>query len=223
MIDLSTWNLSIPVGSPPTTIDTPKLLSGFNDQYFQAEGSDVQFWTPVTGTRTENAIYPRSELRETYADGRLRNWTYPEADNFLRATLAVNQVPSSGKVVIGQIHAFQSQQPLLKLEYQYKTSKLSGNLVAKVRIRPNDTTIKTVTVAENVPLQKSFTYVINLTPDGTLNVKGANKVWNTPISATWRDKPLYFKAGVYVQDNTGNSKEGGQVTFSKLDIDHNAP
>jgi hypothetical protein len=79
---------------------------------FQAEGSNVQFWTPVTGTRTENAIYPRSELRETYADGRLRNWTYPEADNYLRATLAVNQVPSSGKIVIGQIHAYDSQKPL---------------------------------------------------------------------------------------------------------------
>ncbi|NMF44033.1 polysaccharide lyase family 7 protein, partial [Pseudomonas sp. SWRI 103] len=98
MIDLSTWNLSIPVGSPPTTIQTSRLMSGFKDQYFQAEGSNVQFWTPVTGTRTENAIYPRSELRETYADGRLRNWTYPDADNFLRATLAVNQVPSTGKI-----------------------------------------------------------------------------------------------------------------------------
>ena len=66
MIDLSTWNLSIPVGTPPATIDTPKLLSGFKGKYFQAEGSSVQFWSPVTGTRTENAIYPRSELRETY-------------------------------------------------------------------------------------------------------------------------------------------------------------
>lgn len=120
MIDLSTWNLSIPVGSPPSTIDTPKLLSGFKDQYFQAEGSSVQFWTPVTGTRTENAVYPRSELRETYSDGRLRNWLYSDADNFLRATLAVNKVPSSGKVVIGQIHAYESQKPLIKVEYQYK-------------------------------------------------------------------------------------------------------
>ena len=59
--------------------------------------------------------------------------------------------------------------------------------------------------------------------DGTLNIKGANKEWHSPISATWRDKPLYFKAGAYVQDNTGNSKEGAQVTFSKLDIDHDAP
>lgn len=130
MIDLSTWNLSIPVGSPPATIDTPKLMSGFNDQYFQAEGSNVQFWTPVTGTRTENAVYPRSELRETYADGRLRNWTYPDADNFLRATLTVNQVPSTGKVVIGQIHAYDSQKPLIKLEYQFKDKTQTGNLVA---------------------------------------------------------------------------------------------
>ena len=223
MIDLATWNLSVPVGTTPTTIDTPRLLKGFKNVYFHADTGTLFFWVPVTGSTTVNAIYPRSELRETRADGSLRNWLYPSANHFLNATLAVNQVPSSGKIVIGQIHAFQSQQPMLKLEYQYKTSKLSGNLVAKVRIRPNDTTIKTVIVAENVPLAKSFTYVINLTPGGTLNIKGANKEWHSPISATWRDKPLYFKAGAYVQDNTGNSKEGAQVTFSKLDIDHDAP
>jgi hypothetical protein len=31
---------------------------------------------------------------------------------------------------------------------------------------------------------------------------------------------LYFKAGAYVQDNSGDSKEGARVTFAKLDIDH---
>lgn len=97
MIDLSTWNLSIPVGSPPATIDTPKLMSGFNDQYFQAEGSNVQFWTPVTGTRTENAIYPRSELRETYADGRLRNWTYPKPTIICAPRWPSTRCPPPGK------------------------------------------------------------------------------------------------------------------------------
>ena len=150
MIDLSTWTLSIPVGSPPSTIDTPKLLSGFKDQYFQAEGSSVQFWTPVTGTRTENAVYPRSELRETYADGRLRNWLYSEADNYLRATLAVNKVPSSGKVVIGQNHAYDRQKPLIKVEYQYKEKTQTGNIVAKVRMRPDESEGRVIIVAENV-------------------------------------------------------------------------
>ena len=221
MIDLSTWNLSIPVGSPPTTIETPRLMSGFNDQYFQAEGSDVQFWTPVTGSRTENAIYPRSELRETYADGRLRNWTYPEADNLLYATLAVNKVPSSGKIVIGQIHAYNSTKPLVKVEYQYKTSKAAGNIVVKVRLRPDDAEGRVITIAENVKLDRDFSYLIHLSPGGALSVSAAGNQWDTKISATWRNKPLYFKAGVYVQDNEGKTSEGGQVTFSKLDIDHN--
>ena len=220
MIDLSTWNLSIPVGSPPTTIETPRLLSGFNDQYFQAEGSDVQFWTPVTGSRTENAIYPRSELRETYADGRLRNWTYPEADNFLRATLTVNQVHYYGKIVIGQIHAYDSQKPLIKLEYQFKEKTQTGNIVAKVRMRPDEAESQVIIVASNVPLQKSFTYVINLNKAGLLSVYAADSEWNERIGAAWGDKPLYFKAGVYVQDNTGDTNEGARVTFAKLDIDH---
>jgi hypothetical protein len=44
--------------------------------------------------------------------------------------------------------------------------------------------------------------------------------WSSPISATWRDKPLYFKAGVYTQDNTGYTSEGRKATFYKLDINH---
>ena len=220
MIDLATWNLSVPVGNPPATITTPQLLNGYKNNYFHSHTGTLFFWAPVTGSKTENAIYPRSELRETRSDGALRNWLYTASDNFLNATLTVNQVPSSGKVVIGQIHAFQSTQPMLKLEYQYKASKGSGSLVAKVRLRPHENS-RVVTIAENVPLGKSFTYVINFTPIGTLKIKAANKQWARDISATWRTKPLYFKAGAYVQDNTGNSREGAQVTFTKLDIDHN--
>ena len=97
MIDLATWNLSIPEGAPPATIQTSQLVQGFKNQYFNSDTGTVFFWVPVTGATTANAIYPRSELRETYADGRLRNWTYPEADNFLHAGLRVSQVPSTGR------------------------------------------------------------------------------------------------------------------------------
>lgn len=220
MIDLSTWNLTIPVGTPPTTIDTPRLVSGFKNSYFHADSGTLFFWAPVTGSRTANTEYPRSELRETYADGRLRNWTYNQADNFLRATLAINQVPSSGRVVIGQIHAYQSTKPLIKLEYQYKDSKQTGSVIAKVRMRPDDGEGRTIVVAENVPLNRNFTYVIHLNKAGLLSINAANGQWSERIGAAWGAKPLYFKAGVYVQDNSGNSQEGGKVTFAKLDIDH---
>ncbi|AZE51684.1 lyase, putative [Pseudomonas chlororaphis] len=221
MIDLATWNLSIPEGSPPATIDTPRLVDGFKDQYFHSDTGTLFFWSPVTGSRTANAIYPRSELRETYANGTLKNWTYPEADNLLYATLAVNQVPSSGKIVIGQIHAYNSTKPLVKVEYQYKTTTQSGNIVAKVRMHPDDTDSRVIIVAENVPLDREFSYLIHLSPGGALGVSAAGYQWDTQLSSTWRDKPLYFKAGVYVQDNTGYTSEGGKVTFYKLDIDHN--
>jgi len=77
-----------------------------------------------------------------------------------------------------------------------------------------------IIVASNVPLEKSFTYVINLNKAGLLSVYAADSEWNERIGAAWGDKPLYFKAGVYVQDNSGDTNEGARVTFAKLDIDH---
>jgi hypothetical protein len=220
MIDLATWNLSVPVGSPPYTVETSKLVKGFKDQYFHSDTGTLFFWSPVTGSKTENAIYPRTELRETYSNGTLRNWYYPDADNLLRATVTVNKVPSSGKIVIGQIHAYESQKPMVKLEYQYKTKTETGNLVIKVRMHPDEDESRVITLATGIKLDREFNYLIHLSPGGALGISAAGYQWDSQISATWRVKPLYFKAGVYVQDNTGYTSEGGQVTFSKLDIDH---
>ncbi|WP_283180286.1 MULTISPECIES: polysaccharide lyase family 7 protein [unclassified Pseudomonas] len=221
MIDLATWNLSIPEGSPPATIETPRLAQGFKHQYFSSEAATLSFWAPVTGSRTANAIYPRSELRETYSDGTLRNWQYSAADNILRASLAVNQVPSTGKIVIGQIHNKDSNSPMVKLEYQYKTSASTGNIVAKVRMRPDDVEGQVITIATGVPLDRNFSYQIHLSPKGALGISAAGYNWRTTIDPSWKTKPLYFKAGAYVQDNTGYPTEGGKVTFRMLEIQHN--
>jgi len=218
MIDLAMWNLSVPVGTPAVTIDTPKLLGGYQDGYFRS-GNTLFFWAPVTGSRTENAVYPRTELRETKADGSVNNWTYAQADNFLRAALMVNQVPSTGKIVIGQIHCYQSTEPLLKVEYQYKEKLQTGNIVAKFRRSP-DAEIEVITIAQGIPLNQRFSYSIHLTPAGNLTVNASDFVWSAKLDATWGAKLLYFKAGVYTQDNTGYATEGGAATFYKLTINH---
>ena len=220
MIDLATWNLSIPVGVPATVIETPVLAGGFQDYYFKNANGTIIFWAPVNGTTTENASYPRSELRETYADGSLRNWLYPEADNSLGAALRVDRVPSTGKIVIGQIHAKNSTSPLLKLEYQYKAWRGDGNIVAKVRMNPSDASGQVITIASGVPMNQRFTYYIHLTPNGTLSITSYGHNWNARISSDWAVKPLYFKAGVYTQDNTGYETEAGQATFDRLEIKH---
>ncbi|MGG2395411.1 polysaccharide lyase family 7 protein [Pseudomonas sp. SH1-B] len=221
MIELAMWNLSIPVGVPAATIETPVLAGGYQDHYFQSRDGAIFFWSPVNGTTTESAKYPRSELRETYADGSLRNWTYPEADHFLHAGLQVSQVPSTGKIVIGQIHAYKSSMPLLKLEYQYKAYAQSGNIVAKVRLSP-EAEIQTVTLATGIALNQRFTYVVHLTPKGTLVINLNASKWSTRLDSSWAPKPLYFKAGVYTQDNTGYETEAGAARFDKLLIEHRA-
>ena len=220
MIDLGNWNLSIPVGSPPATIETPRLAQGFKDEYFSSNAATLSFWAPVTGSKTANASYPRSELRETNSDGTLRNWTYSAADNILRANLSINQVPSTGKIVIGQIHNKDSNSPMVKLEYQYKEKSLTGNIVAKVRLHPDDEEGEVITLAKGVALNQNFSYQIHLSPGGALGISAAGYNWRSKVDPSWKTKPLYFKAGAYVQDNTGYPTEGGKVTFRMLEIHH---
>ena len=218
MIALDTWNLSIPVGSPAVTIDTPKLASGYNDGYFKS-GDTLFFWAPVTGSTTKSAKYPRTELRETKPDGSLYNWKYTAADNMLRAAVAVNKVPSTGKIVIGQIHCNLSTEPMLKLEYQWMDAKRLGNIVAKFRATPTSEPA-VIIVAQKVPMDQRFTYTIHLTPTGSLTVNAASFQWGTKVDPGWATQALYFKAGVYTQDNTGYATEGGAATFYKLAIEH---
>lgn len=221
MIDLAIWNLSVPSGSAAQTIATPRLVGGYQDGYFRS-GETLFFWAPVTGSRSENAIYPRTELRETYANGTPHNWTYTQAENILRATLMVSQVPSSGKIVIGQIHCYASTQPLLKLEYQFKPATQTGNLVLKFRLTPTSEP-EAIQLASGVKLNERFNYTIHLSPTGNLMVSGYDMQWSRQLDLTWKGKPLYFKAGVYVQDNTGYTTEGGAATFYKLQVNHDKP
>lgn len=221
MIDLAVWNLSVPVGSPPETINPSQLKEGFKNKYFNSADGTLFFWAPVTGSKTANAIYPRTELRETFADGTLHNWTFPEADNVLRATVEVSKVPSSGKIVIGQIHTYQSTRPLLKLEYQYHEDSKTGNIVAKVRPSPSSSKGAVIVIAKNVPMNYQFKYMLHLSPGGALGISALHSNWRTALGPQWKNQQLYFKAGVYTQDNTGYTTEGGQVTFYKLQAMHN--
>ncbi|MBK5553896.1 hypothetical protein JFU49_26985 [Pseudomonas sp. TH03] len=45
MIELATWNSTIPVGTPAKVIDTPRLLDCYIDQYFRS-GDSLFFWSP---------------------------------------------------------------------------------------------------------------------------------------------------------------------------------
>ena len=71
-----------------------------------------------------------------------------------------------------------------------------------------------------VPLNQRFIYSIHLTPKGTLSVNVNSTKWTTKLDSAWATKLLYFKAGVYTQDNTGYETEAGAAIFDKLQIEH---
>ncbi|NQD94422.1 polysaccharide lyase family 7 protein [Pseudomonas sp. CrR25] len=228
MLDLTTWNLSIPTAPQPTTIETARLNNGYDSQYFRrhADGS-VTFWVPVNGSHTEDARYPRSELRETQADGTLSYWYHASADNYLSAVLTVNQVPSKNKIIIGQIHskdeAGSDNDPLLKLQYHYRNGV--GRLELLLRQRPGDVEVQNILLAENIRLNERFGYDLRITPSGKLGVSvrssdGDSGNLYRQLSSYWGTQQLYFKAGAYVQDNYGSSAEGGRVTFYWLNSLH---
>lgn len=227
MIDLSTWNLTVPATESLTLITTDRLNNGYESQYFRrnADGS-ISFWVPVNGSRTEDARYPRSELRETQADGTLSYWHYNGADNYLSAVLSVEQVPSENKIVIGQIHSKDQpgseNDPLLKLQYHYLRG--NGRIEALLRKRPGDTEVENIVLAENVDLGERFGYDLRITPSGKLGItitsKGDDGNLYRELSGYWEPQKLYFKAGAYIQDNYGPDNEGGRVTFYWLNSLH---
>ena len=221
MIDMAAWNLTIPEGTPAVTIAAPRLQQGYQDSYFRTANGGVVFWAPVTGSSSLQSRFPRSELRESFADGSPRNWYFPAADNLLRAALSINKMPSSGRIIIGQVHVKYGPAPLLTLEYQYRDKV--GTLVAKIRQKPKDPYPFKVVLATGVPLDQRFTYSIHLTPNGTLSITGYGANWSGRLDPVWKTTPLYFKAGVYTLDNIGYTTEGGQATFYGIEAKHLPP
>lgn len=228
MLDLTTWNLTVPAYDSATLIDTQRLNNGYESQYFRRnDDGSISFWVPVTGSHTEDSVYPRTELRETQADGSLSYWYHRSADNYLSAVLAVNQLPSKNKIILGQIHskdeAGSDNDPLLKLQYHYLNGV--GRLELLLRKRPGDSEVQNILLAENVQLNERFGYDLRITPSGKLGVSvsssdGDEGALYQELSAYWGEQQLYFKAGAYIQDNYGPSTEGGRVTFYWLNSLH---
>lgn len=137
---------------------TAAALPKLQTSYFTNTGDKVVFWAPVTGSHTGNSEFPRSELRETSTDGKARNWSYNGGLNTLKGTLSVNQVPSSGRVVVAQIHAKNATTPLLKVVYRYANG--IGNIDLEYRVNPTDVKSPVAYTVTDVPLNKAFAYAI---------------------------------------------------------------
>lgn len=246
---LEGWNLTmpIPLGNKSSAIMVKQpALSGIaaensgytKSPYFftDAVTGAMRFFAPLNGGTTSNSDYARTEFSE------ILNWTIGAyASNTMVASVSVNQIPASKKIVIGQIHhkavtdangKSVSAKPLLKLTYDLNKldpnkGPCNGCIYEQVRTIPgSDTFLKRVTLVKNIPLNQIVIYKVNLLKDGTLtvtvnDVSTVIKV-NTSKNNTvgWGMQNLYFKAGVYNLDNGTSNTIGGGDSFYSLQVAH---
>ncbi len=217
--DLGLWKISLPVGryARPFEVDPPFVASFSSPPYFQpnADGS-IDFAAPVTGLHSPGSDDPRSELRQMNADGSLASWHVGEYAQTMSAALTVTQVPSSGRIVIGQIHADDEGPVLVLLEWRGDQGQ-PGSLYLSIRSHPDDPGRPTV-LASNVPWGSLVTYRINVSLDGILTVIGNGNVAVVPLDPAWNAEGQYFKAGTYVLDHEGDASEGGAARFYGINV-----
>lgn len=210
---LSAFDLQLPTGADgkPETIKGNELAA-YNSRFFQKTEDGLTFFAPVGGVRTANSNFPRSELAQRDA------WMLgDDMPHSLNATLTVNQAPSSRDIVVGQLHekTVNGEKPRPPIELHWRNGKVIASVLQADTLTAGR---KDIVLADNVPLGQPFSYAMNVLPNGNVNISVGGQTQSIQLDPSFRDRNLYFKAGAYVQDNQGGNNEGGQVTFSGLNM-----
>ncbi|MDK9763531.1 polysaccharide lyase family 7 protein [Vibrio sp. D420a] len=172
-------------------------------------------------------------------------------DGRLNATLAVNHVTTTtsnteqvGRIVVGQIHAEKNEPIRLyyhklpnndkgAIYFAHETSKSTGgdetwyNLLGNMVTSDGDLNSLS-DPSDGIALDETFSYSIVVEGDKLITTISQN---GTELAAKEvdmknsgyddADNYMYFKAGIYLQDNTSNDSDYAQVTFYQLDNSHN--
>ena len=164
-------------------------------------------------------------------------------NGLLTATLRVNKVTTTGdgihvgRTIIGQIHA-SSDEPL-RLYYHKYPNDSRGCIYVESEIRDGDDVNFGIIGNEDcdnpsngIALNELFSYEIS-NDDDELEVRirrgdrdgptiGQRTIDMERIGSDYdrSDEWMYFKAGAYTQNNTGNDSDGDIITFYRLENTH---
>ena len=175
---------------------------------------ELVFWTPVNGATTKNSDHTRTELNN------LTNFKAGTAAQEMRATVAVDQVPTQDRrVIIGQIHGADdiSSVPFVMLFYA------EGTVRVVVKQRQSGTELLNYPLLPDVPLGAKFDYGIKDDGNGTLTFtagyNGQKETVDAPLPAAFAGATVRFQAGAYQQDISAGlapADDGAKVTFYSL-------
>lgn len=215
ILNLSNWNLTLPVGDPtPTTITADQLAGGYQDQYFHVsdDGSGVIFNAPVAGTTTQNSTHTRSELRETDSNGKTPwVWSTTTGNHVMTATEAITHLPGgpgqSGRLGFAQIHGDNGTWYLI-LE-----ADDNNDGTATLKVHDQTKLVDGTVIDDKYVLGTKFDLVFTANNGNvTVDYNGSQKVVTT---STLQD--AYFKIGAYNQ----SAGDYGEVEVYSINVTHN--
>ena len=193
--------------------------------------------------RGNSQIKVKGVTKNNWVFSSVRGKTQREAggvDGRLEATVAVNNVTVTGepyqvgRVIIGQIHAKDDEPARLYYRKLPNNSKGVIYLVHEPRqgneqyYEFNGSRASTAkNPVDGIALDEKFSYVVDVKGDiltVTLSREGkkdiAHVVNMKDSGYHKRDQYMYFKAGVYNQNNSGDPKDYVQATFYRLENSH---
>lgn len=172
----------------------------------------TNYWCSVQGDTSGSSSSPRTESRETLPESSEPfNWVAGEDVHLMHGIVRVELAPSSGKVIVGQIHAHKAPNPFLMVTW--------WNGVARIDVRATPTGSATKRVSIPCALGESFPYIVEVF-NGALNICVGSQLFSMPVDKAWDEYPFYFKAGAYVIDNDGPVTEGGWVVYEEFEVHH---
>lgn len=161
-------------------------------------------------------------------------------DGILKATLAVNHVTTTGsesqvgRVVIGQIHAAKDEP--IRLYYRKLPGHSKGSIYAAHEVSKGDDIYADLIGSrasnardpqDGIALDEKFSYAIDakghqlrvsIFQEGSLRAKHSFDLTDSGYGVA--KEYMYFKAGVYNQNNSGDPQDYVQATFYQLDNQH---
>ncbi len=172
------------------------------------------------------------------------NESWGAREGKMTATLRVNKVTTSGvdsqrgRTVIGQIHADQDEP--LRLNYKHRAGTTNGCIYASSEVRGGsdinfpiigDTSCSS-SPSNGIALGELFSYeiendgadiiVVVRRGDSTGSIIDSVRIELDELNSGYdrNDDWMYFKAGAYTQNDTGNSGDSDIVTFYRLNVSH---
>lgn len=171
------------------------------------------FWCSVTGGTSGSSSNPRTEGRETIPDtGMACFWSVGDAVHSLSGKVRVELAPSSGKVIVAQVHGNKAPDPYLMVTW--------WNGVARIDVRPGPSGSAIKALEIPCALGEAFTYSLTIGLDRRLTVRLNGMQYNHQVSTIWDAYPFYFKQGAYVIDHDGPADEGGWVVYESCLVAH---